>query len=400
MALDPADLLIFKVREEDTDSTIQKKKKPDQQNAAPMNSKPTQPTVISRPQQSQQPQKQTVFQSPKPDVQYMKPKPVQQSQPQAPQPAPKPVEPQPAWQPPQPKPAEPKKSLWGTLTSYKAPDKPIDIEDVVEDALKVAAPEQKKEEPVKAAAPVDDGRDLIEAAIDERLEEEGIVDVQPKIRVARKAKSARDSRKLAKNMDCSTHPWRRAYALCEYCGRPFCYEDIMEYGNAYYCLDDIDKVSFAIRNTEMVKYSRLSLISALLLIAAPLLYGYYGIAGMLTVFAAIKSAGIMNFILAENIPELIIVADVILMAFSFIAAISIILESQMSFKLTTLIGLITVAIFSYQFLGNVSKTYIALIAACSFVSLVTLAYSRVAFDSVPDDGFAAREVELSKSTGF
>ncbi|EQD58270.1 hypothetical protein B2A_04436, partial [mine drainage metagenome] len=54
-------------------------------------------------------------------------------------------------------------------------------------------------------------------------------------------KGEREEREAAEGMYCVWHPWRSAYAICHYCHRPFCFEDLVESNGNYYCLEDIDK---------------------------------------------------------------------------------------------------------------------------------------------------------------
>lgn len=49
-----------------------------------------------------------------------------------------------------------------------------------------------------------------------------------------------ECKELANGLKCLHHPWRDAYAVCSYCKLGYCYADIEEGKNGYYCIDDID----------------------------------------------------------------------------------------------------------------------------------------------------------------
>ena len=88
-------------------------------------------------------------------------------------------------------------------------------------------------------------------------------------------KGRADSREMARGLFCSVHQFRHAYALCAYCHRPFCFEDIVEYQKDYYCIEDIDRVTARYTEKLTNEYSISSLITSFIMIGGFVLFFYY-----------------------------------------------------------------------------------------------------------------------------
>ncbi len=196
--------------------------------------------------------------------------------------------------------------------------------------------------------------------------------------------SRKESKKIAEHMACELHPWRKGYAICDYCKRPFCYEDIIEHDGTYYCLDDIDKVPQEMRTAEVVRYSRLSLISAVFFMFVFLIVVYYNYGQIHTVFIAMAQSGLRVFLSNIGAQTEILFAESILALLSFVNAILVIASTRISFRFSTLVGLLTVLLFSYEFL-NTQQPYLAAVAVLSFSALISLAYSRVAYETLEEE---------------
>ncbi len=183
----------------------------------------------------------------------------------------------------------------------------------------------------------------------------------------------------AKQQFCAWHAWRPAYAVCNYCHRPFCYEDVEELNNEYYCLEDIDKVS---RHAEGVytKYSNLSFVAAAMLMLSFTVFILFANAQLAYVINAVKTVGLPSFIATINTSYEILILEAGLTLVSLVAAVMIIMQSKKAFILGIIASIGNIALFSYLFLGS-GTLYIAVIAAISFAGLISLAYSRVTYAS-------------------
>jgi hypothetical protein len=342
MALNPDDLLIFKVREGDKPQVSKEKKKPVVFQPAPA------PQPIPQPQPIQQPQRveQKAVPVQKPQSEPRKPF-FQRSEPKPkPQPPPEPVQ---------------EYTQDEEADYYIAPPEyTASSADVVGSALEVAGVQKPKS--------------------NERLKKE------------------RDPKKIAQHMSCELHPWRRAYAICNYCKRAFCYEDIVESGGKYYCLDDIENVPEAQRRSQMVRYNNLALLSSVLFMLIFLVFFYYSYQQMITVFGTLGKLGVNIFIKDITNTELFLIAEVALAIGSFITAMMILVSHPKSFRVSSLVGVATVGLFLYRYI-YINKIYFVAIATMSFIALITLAYSRVSYESLADTGDMP-SIDVAKSSSF
>ena len=74
-------------------------------------------------------------------------------------------------------------------------------------------------------------------AIDSQGEKFGAPSIAPKAKTLdEKPLTKKESVDAAKGQSCFWHSWRPAYGICAVCKKPYCYEDIVEYGGSLYCL--------------------------------------------------------------------------------------------------------------------------------------------------------------------
>jgi hypothetical protein len=226
---------------------------------------------------------------------------------------------------------------------------------------------------------------------------------EERLRIKGKKLRASESRKIAARMNCDIHPWRTAYAICDYCKRPFCYEDIMEYNGAYYCLEDIDKVSHEMRQSMEVKYTRLSFLSALCFLMVLIVFIYFQGSSLLSLASTLHKSGLQAINLGAGLYNVILIIALLLSLMSFSSGIMVMLSSRNSFKMSAVSGIAIVILFSYLYLNTLAILY-GVIAALSFIGLVSLAYSKVSLEELPDEEFFASGVvppaELANGKGI
>ncbi|MCW6160467.1 MAG: hypothetical protein LVQ95_05290 [Candidatus Micrarchaeales archaeon] len=233
----------------------------------------------------------------------------------------------------------------------------------------------------------------------EAMEEEYGVTTTPVGRKGAKHLTAKESRRIAEHMTCELHPWRRAYAICDYCHRAFCYEDLIEHNGTYYCLDDIDKIP-KLRASEVIRYNTLGFFAGALMLFVFLVFIYSSYQLVLRIPSLFGQAGGLNGLLANPLQALsFLLAETALATLSFIAAISVFLSRRASFRFSTIVSVLTVGLFSYMYL-NSANVYAAVIAAMSFIAMVALAYSRVAIETLPEETElpASESLEIAKSS--
>ncbi len=197
-------------------------------------------------------------------------------------------------------------------------------------------------------------------------------------------RSAKEMRRIAEHMSCENHPWRKAYAICDYCKRAFCYEDIVEHNGVYYCIDDIGNIPKSVLNAGMVKYSKLSYISAASLVLIAAVYVYFFNPQIAAMLAALKAAGAAKFAAKFTLAEGLLIVEGALALISIVTSILVLISAKRSFMATTVTQIATIGIFSYQYIVTLNIAY-SVVAVLSFVALITLAYSRISYEPLPEE---------------
>ena len=391
MALNPDDLLIFKEREEKSEKKMKKavKEKPVQaqkKQSPPEVQKPApQPkeTPIAKPEVVQQPKevptaKTEVAQQPK-EIQTAKPKAVQQPQAML---APKPQEKAVVRQQPKPQPnPQPKQP---------AAEQEINRESVVQ--------------PVRESPPTESVESIYSSLQPSEEEIESIISGEfahggGPVKKSTISRTEEQSRDAAKGKSCVWHPWRPAYALCNYCNRPFCYEDIIEYKNNYYCLEDIDKVSTGAGVETTVRYNRLSMLSALLFIIAFIVFVSSAIGQVAYITNYANKIGFFSFIAQLNYAYTSALLGFFLALFSIIAGILIFVHSDKGFMVGSLVGAFSTILFSYSYISS-GAVYTIAISLVSFAALVLLLLSRETYEAeeslIPARSYQQAEVPVGR----
>ena len=391
MALNPDDLLIFKEREEKSEKKMKKavKEKPVQaqkKQSPPEVQKPApQPkeTPIAKPEVVQQPKevptaKAEVAQQPK-EIQTAKPKAVQQPQAML---APKPQEKAVVRQQPKPQPnPQPKQP---------AAEQEINRESVVQ--------------PVRESPPTESVESIYSSLQPSEEEIESIISGEfahggGPVKKSTISRTEEQSRDAAKGKSCVWHPWRPAYALCNYCNRPFCYEDIIEYKNNYYCLEDIDKVSTGAGVETTVRYNRLSMLSALLFIIAFIVFVSSAIGQVAYITNYANKIGFFSFIAQLNYAYTSALLGFFLALFSIIAGILIFVHSDKGFMVGSLVGAFSTILFSYSYISS-GAVYTIAISLISFAALVLLLLSRETYEAeeslIPARSYQQAEVPVGR----
>jgi len=202
-------------------------------------------------------------------------------------------------------------------------------------------------------------------------------------------KSEEEEKEAAIGMYCVWHPWRPAYAICAYCHRPFCYEDLTEYNGHYYCLEDINKVSAnAPSENVYVKYNNLGIIAASSMLVVFVIFMYTSLGSIIAMVNLSNHIGILAFSSKFLGTYGYLLFGTILAVLMLVASLLIFLETKRSFPLGLFVSFASVAIFSYEYL-NTSNMYAAILSILSFAGLVSLIYSRNLYE-----GEESEELEI------
>ncbi len=208
------------------------------------------------------------------------------------------------------------------------------------------------------------------------------------------ANSAREDIRAAWGLTCINHQWRKAYAICHYCKRPFCYADLTVHERNFYCLEDIDHIS---GGEIRIRYSinAITIIGAVALLVNAWLLVYLAYPSMLTFVNSIS----VN-LAAQNIPALSLstilgaVGSVLgavestfstypfpslyftIASLNFIACFAAAFSSRSGFYFALFVSLFTLLGAIYAFL-NTGIDYTLYTATIAFMTIGILAYSRM-----------------------
>ncbi len=210
--------------------------------------------------------------------------------------------------------------------------------------------------------------------VDEALKMDGNVKAGSKKKD--KKKSEDESRKLAEGLTCVWHPWRKAYAVCAICHRPFCFEDLVEYGGKYYCLEDIDKVKM--KNAPESRSQYFNAIAGIMFILPFVLLFYLNINSFINAVGIAQSVGFFSFITAEYMPYIMQIAYIVLAVISFAEGILAFVGSRKALPIGVGIGAVLIVLFVYEYIESLSAYYLGIIfiyiAAIAFVIYARFRY--------------------------
>lgn len=186
----------------------------------------------------------------------------------------------------------------------------------------------------------------------------------------------RSEKDAAIGKTCLQHPWRSAYAVCAYCHKPFCFEDIIEHGSHYYCLNDMERVPQEQEKPRTLSYG-LYLFSGIMLMLAFLVFVYSSYAAYINMFSFLF--GNIQSITTAIYESLQLMMEGILMLALFVDAIMILMQSRSSVYAGIALSMASVVLFGYSLLiGTLSVNYASIstgfIECAAFVSLVMLLY--------------------------
>jgi hypothetical protein len=194
----------------------------------------------------------------------------------------------------------------------------------------------------------------------------------------KKVLTKKESRDAAVGKVCFWHNWRNAYGVCTKCRRAFCYEDIVEYGNSLYCLEDIGKAESNYNETVYTKYNNLSLFAAFLFILAFGLFLYFANNQLFYILTYAQRMGSPAFIFSIGSSYVYQLFDFIITIAGLFVGIMIIVQLKGLFVFGAVDGLFAIAAFTYSFFIT-GTPYVAAISVMYFVALLVLTYSRAAY---------------------
>jgi len=178
---------------------------------------------------------------------------------------------------------------------------------------------------------------------------------------------------------CVNHPWRKAFAHCAECGKPFCYACLVEYKGKYYCEECFVKLfGEEVQKKKQKKEIFYSTFSAILLLLTFLFYVF--------IESSIVSNVIQRLInkdptlisdLSQNYVYAITMLEVFILPF---LAISILMQSKWSFKIGSFILVLFFATFAYY--GLTLQPLFIPLSLFLFISIIGLAMSKELYSPI------------------
>ena len=192
-------------------------------------------------------------------------------------------------------------------------------------------------------------------------------------RPAKETRAQIESKEAAIGLVCAWHPWRPAYAVCDYCHRPFCFEDIVEHAGRYYCLEDIDEVTKS-ATQELLGYGVAALSGGGLLALAFVAFLYMAGDQIAYIINYANSVGFFTFVGHMQTSYALGLLGVAVAFFELVAGALLLARAKSGFGASLGASLVGVLFFSYLYL-NSSTLYALVIALISFASFATLVVS-------------------------
>lgn len=191
----------------------------------------------------------------------------------------------------------------------------------------------------------------------------------------------RRMRELAETMTCELHPWRKGYAICDYCKRAFCYEDIVEEAGTFYCIDDMDKIPASAKAVKVVSYGKMSALSVLCYVSVLAIFvitQYTQLSMFITeaLSATVTSAPLYTVALANPTFSITLLIAVL----SFISGAMVMFGSKSSIRIASTVGIFGGIFFAYLY----ATTFIpaaAVYAGIEFTAVLLLVYSRSYYEA-------------------
>lgn len=112
----------------------------------------------------------------------------------------------------------------------------------------------------------------------------------------KKERNVATARQAVAGLNCVWHPWRQAYAICNYCHRAFCFEDIVEDRGNYYCIEDMDTAIKKKIEAESSRALNISVIAGGAFLVPMLIFIYAYNSALVDAISYVSAVGFVPFI--------------------------------------------------------------------------------------------------------
>ncbi len=187
--------------------------------------------------------------------------------------------------------------------------------------------------------------------------------------------SEKRSIKEAKNRKCTIHPWRKAYAACAYCRRPFCYADLIDSSGALYCMEDIDKVSREPKKPRIM-FNAYSYFASLFAVAYSTLLLYYTYPQLVYIVNYARAVGPTSFLFNLSSSYYVSLVNLILATIGYISAILMMSTSTPLFASSSIFVGSALLVLGYEYFST-NAAYLFIVNVAGFATLCSMAISRM-----------------------
>lgn len=205
----------------------------------------------------------------------------------------------------------------------------------------------------------------------------------------RETKRQIQARQKAGSLNCVWHPWRQAYAICDYCHRGFCFEDIVEENSGYYCLEDVDIAAHEALVRSTNKSANMSMLASVVFLV-PLLIFIYSYGSQLSgALFYIEGAGLTAFIYQPVYSYIFPMVGLLVVLLGFFLGIFTLLGSKRMIP-GILLGAVVSVMFFYSYLQKYDAYDLA-IGLTALTAVALFAYAKLIY--LPEVGEAVAKPE-------
>jgi hypothetical protein len=201
-----------------------------------------------------------------------------------------------------------------------------------------------------------------------------------------------DNRSLEKKNDinnetCFNHPWRPASARCNFCKRPFCYADLIEHDNVFYCFEDAYRADVDLKQRSGP--NRFTYLSSTLFLCCAALVIYFIIPQLIPVFGLYSSESAVLFstpvssisaMLGTAFGYLNLTISFLLSAIGVVCSFAVLSNKKKRIAISAIVLAISLVFFSYEYMTTQttgSIDYLLYAAIISSANLCVLVIDRI-----------------------
>ena len=179
---------------------------------------------------------------------------------------------------------------------------------------------------------------------------------------------------------CINHPWRHAYAKCNYCKRPFCYADLVEYSGLQFCLEDASKAGTTPKS-EPITPNRFTYLSSLIFLGVSIAVLYYTYPQIGLLFTTAYSGGIQSIPLLLTYSYAVVLFTTVFIALGIISSILVLSNSAKLYYASAMILVFMLLFFMYEYLttATTSSNYLFYVNIALFCNMLVLALDRFSY---------------------